>query len=121
MKMRIHVLLALIAMAGMTGCATVTEAGYYWGNYSKTLYAYNKAPSDETLMAHKVELERIIEESKERKLKVPPGIHAELGYYEAGRGEDALAKAHYENEMQLYPESRVFLERLMSATPSTKR
>jgi hypothetical protein len=121
MKMQIHVLLAVIVMAGMTGCATVTEAGYYWGNYSKTLYAYSKAPSDETLTAHKTELERIIEESNKRNLKVPPGIHAELGYLEALRGQDALAKAHYENEIQLYPESRVFLERLMSSTPSTKR
>jgi hypothetical protein len=104
----------MTALLFMGGCATqtVTAAGYYWGDYSKTLYQYTKAPSDETLAAHAAELERIIEESGKRDLRVPPGIHAELGYIKARQGEDALAVAHYQTEMQLYPESRLFLERL---------
>lgn len=100
------------------GCATVTEAGYYWGNYSKTLYKYTKAPSEQTLAEHSVELERIIEESKKRNLRVPPGIHAELGYIKARAGENVVAKAHYESEMQQYPESRLFLERLTASQPT---
>jgi len=114
----IFVLAALIAL---TGCQTVTPAGYYWGNYSKTLYAYTKAPSDETLAQHSAELERIIEVSKDKNLRTPPGIHAELGYIKARRGENALAMAHYESEMQQYPESRLFLERLTTPADGTKR
>lgn len=107
----------LIAVLGvvsvLSGCAAqVTEAGYYWGNYANTLYATTKSPSDETLAQHVEELQMIIAESQERGLKVPPGIFAELGYIEASRGNDEVALAHYEAEMQLYPESRVFLERL---------
>jgi hypothetical protein len=109
------VMLVATSLIALGGCATVTEAGYYWGNYSKTLYSYTKAPSDQTLAAHAVELERIITESDKRGLHVPPGIHAELGYIKARHGEDALAMAHYESEMQLYPESRQFLERLASS------
>lgn len=101
------------ALAVLSGCAAqVTEAGYYWGNYANTLYAHTKSPSEETLAQHIEELQKIIAESKERELKVPPGILAELGYIEASRGNDEAALAHYEAEMQLYPESRVFLERL---------
>ena len=99
------------------GCAaTVTEAGYYWGNYSQTLYKYTKDPSETTLAAHVEELEDIIATSEEKSLKVPPGIHAELGYIKARQGNDALAMGHYEKEMSLYPESRLFLERLTVET-----
>ena len=104
-----------LAIAGLmlSGCAAqVTEAGYYWGNYSKTLYTYTRDPSEASLEAHLMELERIVEESQERELRVPPGIHAEIGYIRANLGEDGTAMAHYEAEMKLYPESRLFLERL---------
>lgn len=118
--MNIQQIAALVAAASiaLSGCATVTEAGYYWGDYSKTLYMYTKAPSEETLAKHTAELERIIDESNERQLRVPPGIHAELGYIRARNGDTALAKANYESEMKLYPESRQFLERL--TTPNAK-
>jgi hypothetical protein len=112
-------LLVAVASTALGGCATVTEAGYYWGDYSKTLYKYTKAPTEQTLAEHTVELERIIEESNKRDLRVPPGIHAELGYIKARTGNAALATAHYESEMQLYPESRLFLERL-TAPQTTK-
>lgn len=112
------VVATLLALAG---CQTVTPAGYYWGNYSKTLYNYTKAPSEETLAQHSTELERIVAESTERNLRVPPGIHAELGYIKARRGDNALAMAHYQSEMQQYPESRQFLERLTAPADSTKR
>ena len=72
MKLRrlgLHIL--AIGMLITSGCATVTEAGYYWGNYSSTLYAYTKSPSEETLQLHLDELESIVEESRERDLRVP--------------------------------------------------
>lgn len=99
----------------LTGCATqVTEAGYFWGNYSTTLYDYTKSPSEETLEAHVTELREIIEASDERELKVPPGIHAELGFMLSKQGKDELAPQHFAQEIELYPESRIFIERLTS-------
>lgn len=118
---RVTTILLLATLAVLTGCQTVTPAGYYWGDYSKTLYTYTKAPSDETLAKHTAELERIIEVSKNRNLRVPPGIHAELGYIKARRGENALAMAHYQSEMQQYPESRLFLERLTAPAADTRK
>jgi hypothetical protein len=100
----------------LSGCATVTEAGYYWGNYSETLYKYTENPNEVTLGAHVEELNNIIDTSREKGLRVPPGIHAELGYIKARQGNDAEAMAHYETEMSLYPESRLFLERLTAQT-----
>lgn len=113
--------LVVAALIALAGCQTVTPAGYYWGNYSKTLYAYTKSPSQETLAEHTAELQRIIEEAQKRNLRVPPGIHAELGYIEARRGDSALAMAHYQSEMQQYPESRAFVERLSTQADPKQR
>lgn len=114
MRARLGCVFLLAGIFLSTGCTTVTEAGYYWGNYSGTLYKYTKVPSEETLVAHVEELNKIISVSEKRGLKVPPGIYAELGYIAARKGNDKQAKAYYEAEIQTYPESRPFLERLVS-------
>ena len=99
----------------MSGCvATVTESGYYWGKYANTLYDYEKTPSEETMLAHKTELESIINESEQRQLKTPPGVHAELGFLHAKLGNQQQASSNYQKEMALYPESTLFLERLIT-------
>ena len=113
--------LAIAAVLALSGCATVTEAGYYWGKYSSTLYDYTKNPSDETVAAHVEELENIITESAERELRVPPGVYAELGYIRAKQGDGATAMAHYESEMALYPESRLFLERVVASSQTEEQ
>lgn len=107
-------IVAVIALSVLTlaGCSNISEAGYYWGNYAVTLYAYQKSPSAETLAQHEKELRDIIEYSKENQLKVPPGIYAELGYIEQNRGESDNALGFYREEMATYPESQSFLERL---------
>ena len=113
--MRAKVIAVCGALLVLSGCASqVTEAGYYWGNYANTLYVYVKEPSDDTRAQHVAELEKIVEESKERELKVPPGIYAELGHIASKNGDDSKAMSYYQAEMELYPESRVFLERLTS-------
>jgi hypothetical protein len=104
--------ISIVVMALLAGCQTVSEAGYFWGSYSQTLYQYTINPSDATLASHVVELKKILVQSDERGLKVPPGILAELGYITSKQGNDTEAMGYYEQEMQLYPESRAFLERL---------
>ena len=118
---RITGVLAVALVVALSGVATVTEAGYYWGKYSSTLYNYTKDPSDETMAAHVEELEEIIAESAERELRVPPGVHAELGYIRAKQGDDSAAMAHYESEMALYPESRLFLERIVASSQTEEQ
>ena len=106
-------LLVLLVASLFAGCSTVTEAGYYWGSYGPTLYKYTKSPSEETLAAHIESLQEIIAKSGEKDLRVPPGIYAELGYIEDQRGNHETSLTYYENEIALYPESRLFLERFV--------
>ena len=116
MKRGIVTIIAL-SLLTLAGCSNISEAGYYWGRYAVTLYAYQKSPSPETLAQHEKELRDIIEYSNENQLKVPPGIYAELGYIEQNRGEAATALSFYQQEMNTYPESQAFLERLSSGMP----
>ena len=79
MKNKILPSVIIILILAIVGCAT-SNTNYYWGNYSETLYNLKKDPGDDSLNKHIEELKRIISESKDKELRVPPGIHAELGY-----------------------------------------
>tara|TARA_R110002072_G_scaffold86438_1_gene195028 strand:- start:205 stop:561 length:357 start_codon:yes stop_codon:yes gene_type:complete len=113
--MKLKAIICLVAIGILSGCTTVSDAGYYWGNYSNTYYNYTKDPSDKTLAAHIAELQNIVAKSDEMELKVPPGLYAELGYISERQGEPSKSASYYQKEMELYPESKTFLERLTSA------
>jgi hypothetical protein len=98
----------------LSGCAAVTESGYYWGGYSETYYDYIKNPSEQTLNRHVEELYKIVDYSQKKNLKVPPGIFAELGFIKAKLGADQESIAFYRQESALYPESQPFIERLIA-------
>ena len=112
MNKKLISLIAVLALLG--GCVTVSESGYYWGKYANSYYKVLKAPEEKNVLAHEENLRVIIKESEERNLRVPPGIQAELGYLVAKREGDEAAAAYFQKEAQLYPESKVFLERLIS-------
>jgi hypothetical protein len=44
---------------------------------------------------------------------LPPGFHAQLGYLYAQMGKTDLARQEYEKEKQSFPESAVFMDRLL--------
>jgi hypothetical protein len=48
---------------------------------------------------------------------VPPGIHAELGYLKGKQGDQAARDRHFVLEIRLYPEARVFAEKLIATPP----
>ena len=107
-KITITILIGLIS-----ACSTVSPGGYYWGKYEYTSHSLIKNPSVETKAAHEATLRDIISESKSRSLRVPPGIHGELGHLLAKENRNSEALSQYEAELKLYPESKVFLEKLL--------
>lgn len=85
---------------------------YYFGEYTDTLYKYKKNPNERTLENHMDELEKIIEVSERRGLRVPPGIYCEYAYYLLQTGSRRKAVTYIEREEAEYPESSVFTTRL---------
>ncbi len=104
----------------LSGCATVSESGLYWGNYSKTLYEYRKNPSPENLAKHKNELQTILTKSKEMNLRPPPGIQAELGALFMNEKDQKSATNYFSLEAETYPESKTLITRLMDIVSGKK-
>ena len=106
-------ILAVCISIFFSGC--VPKQTYYFGNYSKTLYALEKYQNEETLIKHKQELEKIISESQVKNLAIPPGIYAELGYIYLKENKSKEAVTFFETESQLYPESKHLMDRLIQS------
>jgi hypothetical protein len=116
--MNIKIITVTLFMALGVACSSISPGGYYWGTYSYTYHDLLKEPSSKSRDAHELSLRDIISKSGEKNLRVPPGIHAELGNLLANKNMDTEALAQYEAEQTLYPESRVFLEKLLSGKKS---
>ena len=97
-----------------SGCAP--QGMYYYGNYSRTLYNCEKNQTEEALIKHKAELVKIISESEVKKIPVPPGIYAELGYINLKEHKSQEAINFFQAEAQLYPESEHLMNRLIQQT-----
>lgn len=112
--MNIKVITVALCMVFGAACSGISPGGYYWGSYSYTYHDLLKEPSAKAADAHESSLREIIAKSAEKNLRVPPGIHAELGNLLSKKNMNEEAIAEYEAERALYPESSIFLERLLS-------
>ena len=108
-------MLGVSLLVMFTGCAAtkISDSNLYWGDYSKTLYELKKSPSADTKAAHIKELNSIIEKSSELKLRVPPGLSAELGMYLLNQGKKAQATKYFNLELQTYPESKAMVNQIL--------
>jgi hypothetical protein len=100
----------LVALAALGGCIPVQHGRYEWGSYNPTLYSYYKDP------ARAGELEaslRDIIDGKEHGA-VPPGVFAEYGYLKLQQGKSGDAVAAFEQEKERWPESAVFMDRMIT-------
>lgn len=101
----------------LTGCvmAPPHPTGFYWGNYSQSLYEYKKSPSPTSLETHRNTLLDIIATADNSKgqYKVPPGIYAELGKIELDRGDKASAVKWFQQEAGHFPESASLMKTLI--------
>ena len=102
--------LCLAAAVGLTACAPAGQ--YYWGSYSEALYGYYRDAT--RLGAYRASLAGIIEEG-EPDGRVPPSIYAELGFLELEAGNTAEARRLFEKEKARWPESAVFMDRMITA------
>jgi hypothetical protein len=114
-KFLVRLLLASAISLLSISCAS-QKPMYYWGDYSDSLYDCKKKPGAETLAKHKAALEKIIEESTKREMRIPPGVCAELGYVYAAQNNSKKAIELFNMEKQTYPESSLLMDRLISQT-----
>ncbi len=103
-------LLALIALAA--GCAQPTL--YSWGQYEELIYRSYAAPGKVSPEMQVEKLEADYQKARAENKPVPPGFHAHLGYlyFQLGKLDQALQEL--ETEKAQFPESAVFVDRLIA-------
>ena len=110
-------LVAGVVIACSAGCATPSQK-YNWGDYDASLYAYYKVPAKEAELA--ATLDAIIHNADTSHTTVPPGVYAEYGYLllQQGKGEDAAK--YFALESLHWPESKVFMDRMIQVSAQLK-
>jgi hypothetical protein len=112
-------LILLVALL-LTGCQTAVRPLYYWGNYEKTLYQTYKNPEKSSPEEQAAKLEEDLTKAAAQNLSPNPGLHAQLGfvYYQLGRTD--AAEKEFAAEKALFPESAVFIDRMLAKLKGAK-
>ena len=107
-------LLFPVVVAALTAaCATQTPPLYYWGGYEQQIYAMYSNPGKSSPEEQLAKLEADFEKARAKNLPVPPGYHAQVGFlhFQLGKADQALKS--FETEVALFPESKVYMDRLI--------
>lgn len=104
------ILLAATILAGCAGKPLL----YEWGSYEDQIYAMysdtGKVPVEKQLE----DLERDYQKARAANRPVPPGYHAHVGYlyFQLGKADQAVQS--FETEKTLFPESTLYMDRLIA-------
>ena len=85
---------------------------YSWNNYDDTSYKYFKNSDEESTEQLIKTYQKLIEKQTGTRKTVPPGICADYGFILLQTGKIEEGKAMLEKEISLYPESKVFIDRI---------
>lgn len=96
------------------GCATAPPTIYSWGNYEELIYASYVSPQDLPAEKQVELLEKDYQVARSTHHRLPPGWHAHLAslYYQVGKPDQA--RQELLTEKAEFPESAVFVDRLVA-------
>ena len=101
-----------LLVACLSGC-TSTKPLYYWGEYENLLYSRFINPGEADPATQSIKIRQDIQIAQDNGQRVPPGIYAHLGYMLYLQGQYDAALQALETEKALYPESTVFVDRML--------
>ena len=98
----------------LVGCVHRPPALYQWGSYEDQIYAMYTDPGKVPLEGQLHALESDYQSMRDSSTSAPPGFHAHLGYlyFQTGNLDQALQS--FQTEKSLFPESTVFMDRLIA-------
>ena len=112
----VHLRPALLALlAALTAGCLGPPPLYDWGIYEEVLwegYRPESGGGDPASQLARLEedVERIVASGK----RVPPGVHAHIGFLRFATGDPAAAREHFLKERELFPESAVFMDGVLA-------
>ncbi len=105
-------IILMIPIMFLASCTT-QKSLYTWGHYDTTSYNYLKNADEKSIQAITEDYQRIIENQKGTRGVVPPGIYADYGFLLLQEGKKEEGKEMLMKEIALYPESKIFVERIL--------
>jgi hypothetical protein len=107
------ILTAAVSLA-LTACASAPPATYNWGSYEEVIYA-SYVSHDDVPAERQIELlEKDYQAARAANQRLPPGWHAHLGYLYYQIGHVDQARQEFSTEKAQFPESAVFVDRLLA-------
>lgn len=110
--MRAAILGAALALV-LSACGGPSSY-YAWNGYGRSVWNVTSGEGVADIGEDIDTLSATIEQARASAKPIPPGMHAHLGMLHAQRGELDLAAAAFESEKELFPESAVFMDRLLA-------
>lgn len=111
--------LSLITILFLISSCGAPSTLYTWGNkkkynYHNASYNYLKVSDEKSINALKASYINIIEKQRGTRNTVPPGIYADYGFLLVSIDETEKGIQMLKQEMVLYPESKVFITRILN-------
>ena len=111
--------LALLGTVAALGAACAKpEPIYRWGNYEALVYESYANPGAIDPVTGAQLLAQDIERTSAEGKRVPPGVHAYLGYLYYSQGNLDFAREQFVLEKRLYPESTTFMDGILDKMAS---
>ena len=108
----IKILFLLIPVSLLASCAS-NKPLYSWSKYDISSYNYLRNNDEKSTQAFIKTFEAIIVKQKGTRKVVPPGIYADYGFVLLQSGKTEEGNAMLEKEIALYPESKIFIDRII--------
>ena len=103
-----------VAAATLAGCAAQPRTLYTWGSYEQLIYDSHAAPGSLAPQQQVEILEKDYQRARAANQRMPPGWHAHLGYLYYQLGKPDQARQELLTEKAEFPESAVFMDRLLA-------
>lgn len=108
-----HFIIGGLSLVLFCSCGTTEKSLYSWYGYEEAAYQYVKKQTPDTETKLIDSYRKITEKQKGARGTVPPGIYAESGYQLIKAGKKTEGIALLQKEIELYPESKVFIDRII--------
>ncbi|MCX6255910.1 MAG: DUF4810 domain-containing protein [Bacteroidia bacterium] len=105
-------LIFFLGAAWLLSSCTVQKPLYSWAKYETASYNYLKNSDEKSTQALIDNYKNIIEKQTGIRNVPPPGIYADYGYILLQIGKKQEGKALLIKETELYPESKIFIDRI---------
>ena len=105
--------LASVAALFLAACVTPDPPLYRWGEYENIIYKGYKDPGGSDPVNDALLLSEDMARTEAEGKQIPPGVRIHLGYLYCAQGRVDEARALFELEREIFPESTVFIDGLL--------